>query len=299
MQTYLHRLAERLQLTNFDEPEEYTLTPDEEQSAIQHAISREKEHFVFRMADKGFSEMEVLARISQVDWENEIDRQQVLKISNSNKNQQLWQKAQRDLEKKQKEEIHAALKKEWTATALFKYLRYVSRNEYGKELIVNDNNLRLIKILCFFISEDPRFETEFGYDLKKGLLLRGSCGLGKTFIPKCLKDNQLRPILIINMNEISSEVKTSGEYEVPFFSHILYLDDVGTEETPIKFYGTSINWFKNFFENFYFKNIPFNKLIISTNNSAQEIEEKYGFRIRSRIKETFNIIDITGNDMRQ
>jgi len=78
----------------------------------------------------------------------------------------------------------------------------------------------------------------------------------------------------------------------------LYLDDVGTEEPIVNHYGTKINWFKNFIEMYYLKNKPFNKLIISTNNSFDEIESKYGFRVRSRIKDMFNIIDVQGKDMR-
>ena len=49
---------------------------------------------------------------------------------------------------------------------------------------------------------------------------------------------------------------------------------------------------------YYLKNKPFNKLIISTNNNFDEIESKYGFRVRSRIKDMFNIIDVRGKDMR-
>ena len=46
------------------------------------------------------------------------------------------------------------------------------------------------------------------------------------------------------------------------------------------------------------KDLPFNKLIISTNNSFDELESKYGFRVRSRLKDMFNIIDVDGKDLR-
>jgi len=76
------------------------------------------------------------------------------------------------------------------------------------------------------------------------------------------------------------------------------LDDVGTEEHTVNHYGTKISFFKNFIEKYYLQNKTYEKLVVSTNNSFNEMEEKYGFRVRSRIKDMFNIIDVTGKDMR-
>jgi DNA replication protein DnaC len=178
-------------------------------------------------------------------------------------------------------------------------MKWTSRNVLGKEFILNEDNKRLITTLCYFFSADQRFETELNFSMKKGLLIRGISGLGKTHLVKCLENNELNPVLILSMIEISEEIKQEGEYQIKVGDKkIIYLDDVGTEEATINHYGTKINFFKNFIEGYYLRNSPFNRLIISTNNSAAEIEEKYGFRVRSRMRDMFNVIDIHGRDMR-
>ena len=177
-------------------------------------------------------------------------------------------------------------------------MAWTSKNVYGKTLIVNDDNKKIITALCFFISSDPRFETVLGYSFKKGLLIRGISGLGKTFLVRCVKDNEIKPITILSMIEIAESVKSEGEFDIRLSDKINYLDDVGTEQHIINHFGTKINFFKNFIETYYLNNRPFDKLIISTNNNFQELEDKYGFRVRSRLKDMFNVIDVTGKDMR-
>lgn len=140
-----------------------------------------------------------------------------------------------------------------------------------------------------------------GFSFKKGLLIRGVSGLGKTFLVKCIEKNEIKPIKTVSMIEVSYELKQEGEYQIKQGNNrIIYLDDVGTEEATINHYGTKINWFKDFIETVYLRGVEkgFGGLIISTNNSFAEIEEKYGFRVRSRCKDMFNIIDVTGEDMR-
>jgi DNA replication protein DnaC len=98
---------------------------------------------------------------------------------------------------------------------------------------------------------------------------------------------------------VVDEIKSTGEYQIKRGDNkILYLDDVGTEESTALHYGNKINFFKNFIETVYLKNKIFNQLIISTNCSFTEMEEKYGFRVRSRMKDMFNVVDIKCKDMR-
>lgn len=243
----------------------------------------------------GFSENEAEIKIPQA---TDLNRDKILERANSNKHHALWEQECRVMEKRQAEEKKELLKKEWTASALFQYLKKIVESRFSTELKVNEHTLPLIKTLCFFISEDKRFEQELKYDLKKGILFRGKSGLGKTFIPMCLSGNDLKPIHLVNIIEITDKVKEVGFYESPKKDGILYIDDIGTEESPILRYGTPVNWFKEFIEKYHFNKYQFNKLILSTNLSTEELEKKYGYRVRSRIREMFNVIDLTGNDLR-
>lgn len=280
-----------------EETEPYILTREEEERSIGHAIEAQKKHLAWKMADKGLKEEQILAKLASINFGDMLDMEGVLSAANSAKNYLKWQLEQREKDKNEAIAKEAELKSRCTAKYMYNVMAFASKNIYGKELIVHDDNLDLIKTLCFFLSRDSRFETELGYSLDKGLWVRGTVGLGKTYLIKCLEHNELNPIVIRSMIEITNEIKANGEYNLPN-NKMLYLDDVGTEEPLVKHYGTNIAFFKNFIESYYLKTQEFNRLIVSTNNNFSGIEEKYGFRVRSRIKDMFNIIDVKGKDMR-
>lgn len=295
---HLQLLARKLNLTDLNEqPEEMILTAQEEESAILHEITQAKKHKAWKLADKGLKEEEILSRLSAINWMDEIDKMEVLKNANSNKHYAIWQKEQRKKERQNETDKFMELQERCNAKYFYNLMAWTSENTYGKKLILHEDNTPLIRAICFYFSKDERFETELKFDLNKGLLIRGVSGLGKTFLFKCIEQNEIRPIDIVSMIDILEQVKEEGSYDLQY-QNTLYLDDVGTEEPVVNHYGTKINWFKNFIEMYYLKNKPFNRLVISTNNSFDEIESKYGFRVRSRIKDMFNIIDVKGKDMR-
>lgn len=295
-------MAKQWNLTSLDnEQEPYILTPEEEQDAIDNALLSLKRNKTWKLKGLAYTDEQILQKLSEINWEAQINRAEILQRSNSNKNYQIWQQEQRDKEKVAAERKKQELIDLWTAKNVYGLMKWTSQNVYGKELIVNDYNRKLITTICFFVSRDERFETELGYSFKKGLLIRGISGLGKTHIVRCVEKNELNPIHIISMIEVAEEIKTEGEYRINMGeAKILYLDDVGTEEHIINHFGTKINFFKNFIETIYLKNenTGFGKLIISTNNNFSQLEEKYGFRVRSRVKDMFNIVDVMGEDMR-
>lgn len=278
---------------------DYLLTPEEEQTVIANEIERMKNYTVWKMANLAYSEAHILETLHTTDFESQIDKAVLLKKANANKEYYLWQEQQREKEKEEALKRAEEIKSKWTATAMFHLIKGTSENTYGKKLLLNDQTLPLLKTICFFLSRDARFETELSYDLKKGLLLRGDAGLGKTYLVKCAGNNELNPVLILSMLEITHEIKAEGEYKIEMGKDkILYLDDVGTEEPVVNHYGTKITFFKNFIEGYYLNRRPFQNLMFSTNNSFQEMEEKYGVRVRSRIRDMFNIINVTGEDLR-
>lgn len=293
-------MAKRLNLTD-PEPEEYILTKEEEETRISNEIAELKKYAAWKLAGLNFSEQEILKKVSEINWEEKFDRENILQQANSAKHQNLWHEEQRKKEKAEKERQEKELSERCDANYMFKFMKWSAQENFGRKLIVNDFNKHLIITLCYFLSNDERFEKELGYSFKKGLLIRGVSGIGKTFLVRCLEENELNPILVLSVLEITDEIKNTGEYEIKFgHNKILYLDDVGTEQPTVTHYGTKISFFKNFSELVYLKNQnkSFNKLIISTNNSFQEMEEKYGFRVRSRARDMYNIIDVQGEDMR-
>lgn len=289
-------------MTNFErEPEIYILTQEEEAIIVSNAILAAKNHLSWKMKGLAYTEQQIALKTAEIDWSKEIDKDAILKTANSNKHYGIWQQEQRDKEKKEEEQRKKELIELWSAKNVYNLMRGVSFQVFGKQLILNQYNRKLISALCFFVSRDERFETELGFSFKKGLLIRGISGLGKTHLAQCIANNGLNPIKILSMIEVADEIKHEGEYQIKMDNcKILYLDDVGTEEASVNHYGTKINFFKNFIESVYLRNegIGFGKLMISTNNSFDEIEQKYGFRVRSRMRDMFNVLEVKGNDMR-
>jgi len=293
------KLEKALNLTR-PEPEQvpYILTPEEEERIIAAHIIELKKQYAWKLLDRGANEGTVESKVASINWQESFDKVEYLQHVNylrvKNLDQENFFAEQRAREKQAREEVV----RRCDAKYFFNLMKWNSVNVFGKKLIVNEQTSPLITAICFFLSQDPRFETELGYSLKKGLLIRGVSGLGKTHVVQCVQRNELANIAIHSMIDISEKIRENGEYQLPG-SPFVYLDDVGTEQSTVNYFGTQINYFKNFIE-MYYLNRPnsFNRLLISTNCSFQQIEDLYGFRVRSRCKDMFNTIDVVGTDLR-
>jgi len=286
-------------MTNLDnEAEPYILTPDEEAEVWDNACRQQEDHYRWVLNSRGVHPLTAEAELKAIDWTKDpnLNRDELLKRANSFKHQAQWHKQRLQEERQAEKEQAEKYKKFWTAGQFYKYMAWQAEDQ-GKKLITNDDTLPLIKTICYFLSEDPRFETELGLSFRKGLMLRGPSGLGKTDLVKWVSDNQLHPVTIFSMIRIAETVKDEGEFEIKGGT-LLYLDDVGTEEAPVNHYGTKINWFKDFIELYYNSGKQHNRLIISTNLPFDDLEAKYGYRVRSRIREMFNVVDVKGEDLR-
>ena len=283
----------------------YTLAPEEEAIAIRDKENALRNHRRWSLIDKGGDPAVVDRIIETTDWSAEYDRTDVLASANKLK---YWKEVDIQAQAARKAKLaedRQRMIQMWTAAKVYQRIAAESCNNRGRELLVNEHTLPLIKVICFRISEDTRFITELRLDPYKGLLLRGPAGTGKSYLIDCIKDNPRHPIQMHSMIEISQDIIASGTYHSKALGRdeLLYIDDVGTEydqAKAIKHYGQDINWFKNFIEGYYMKSPEaYNRLIISTNDSFDTLQYKYGFRVRSRLAQMFNIIDVTGPDMRK
>jgi len=203
-----------------------------------------------------------------------------------------------DEERRQAEKINKErLAKECNANYFYNLIRQYFKFHYGR-FDFDDSNRKYITAVCYFMSNDPRFETELGYSFKNGLWVQGTAGLGKTKVIEAVKDNPLYPVKIVSLIEIAEAVREHGQVQLNT-DRLLLLDDVGSEQAEVKHYGTTINWFKDFMEDYYLKNKVYTRLLITTNCGGDEIEKRYGYRVRSRVREMFNQIALTGVDRRQ
>jgi DNA replication protein DnaC len=187
---------------------------------------------------------------------------------------------------------------EWDARKFYQTIKshFITRFGLFKGHIWQKDYIRAI---CLLLSHDARFQAEMNLNFEKGILVKGKSGLGKTEIIRAISANPIRPIKIISILDICDEVKENGFCELNTKERIL-IDDVGTEPEVINHYGTRINWFKDFIEKYYLHaNGNFSKLLITTNLTGDDFEARYGLRVRSRMREMFNVINLAGNDLRK
>jgi hypothetical protein len=176
---------------------------------------------------------------------------------------------------------------------------------------IDDDNKEIVELLCKYFGEDPAFE-EMGYSLKKGLLLFGGVGVGKTFLLSAFRTNQIYSYQVVSCqdvegtfarcgderNEKTGEVGLKKYYGVTSFTppnmygqnNLGYLfDDLGQENTATKFFGTERNVMMEVLTQRY-KNNLFTATHITTNLSADQVKDMYGVRVADRMKEMFNLI---------
>lgn len=181
--------------------------------------------------------------------------------------------------------------------------------KFAKSLIpgflLDDQNKEIFKLLCYYFTQDSEFEKA-GYSLKKGILLFGNIGCGKTTLMRLFSHNVTNDFVVRSCREVADEytkTKEGGPLALDYFSKLFEVyphehygqkyigccfDDLGTEKTK-KFFGNEINVMEDILQNRYDKHL-IGKTHLTTNLSGEEIEEIYGRRVRSRLREMCNII---------
>lgn len=165
--------------------------------------------------------------------------------------------------------------------------------------------------LCLYFCNDPRFESEKRGSLKKGLLISGNVGTGKTSMVRLFTANIKSPFRAVSCQSIVDLYQQGGldelsRYIMPAGSvnnwNSGYLfDDLGAEDFPVKHMGNSRNIMAWIIGKRYdnVRNIPFERTIITTNLQPGQISEFYGERIRSRLREMCNNLVLGGGDRRR
>ncbi len=182
---------------------------------------------------------------------------------------------------------------------------------YGNHFKIYESDYPIIyKLIAYFLKDEPTC-FQYGINLNKGVLLSGPIGCGKTSIMNIMK--YLTPtehkFFVKPCRDISFEFFQDGYQIIHKYSKgklyesepkIICFDDLGTENN-LKYYGNECNIMAEIllsrYDIFIAKRISTH---ITTNLSASEIETHYGKRVRSRMRELFNLIayDNNTNDKR-
>ncbi len=189
-------------------------------------------------------------------------------------------------------------------SVIWEFLQEKGVNIYGDKFkLVEEDTLVILKLLAYFL-QDALLSEQFHIDLNKGIMLTGPVGCGKTsllnlmryFIPPECRFS-IKPC-----REIAHAYTEEGYQVIQRYTRQSYnpynqdpvtfcFDDLGLEETLVQYYGNNCNAMSEILLSRYDQFIHHDmKTHITTNLSAQEIQDSYGVRVRSRCREMFNLI---------
>lgn len=186
----------------------------------------------------------------------------------------------------------------------------------GRELYpdfkIHEEDTHILRqLLCYFFQDD-KVATELGINLNKGIILSGPIGCGKTSLISLMRymQPQEKRFIVRSCRDVSFEFIQNGYEVIHRYSHRSFynhepqtycFDDLGTEKN-LKYFGNETNVMAEILLSRYDLFVSRNLVThLTTNLSASEIEAAYGNRVRSRMRELFNLIafDKTTKDKRK
>lgn len=176
----------------------------------------------------------------------------------------------------------------------------------GRRFIIDESNRNYFNFLCHYFSEDIKFEEELRGNLKKGLMVFGDVGTGKSssfnIIQNISKKYEVRHLRFMKMT--ANEVVTKYN-ETPAKDSVIrdcskgtmYFDDLGSENIASNFGKEDI-----FIRILEFRYNDFiekgTKTYLTTNYTLEQIYERYGVKVFDRFKEMFNFLEVRGKSKR-
>jgi energy-coupling factor transporter ATP-binding protein EcfA2 len=174
------------------------------------------------------------------------------------------------------------------------YLQVKGKLLFGENFKLYEEDEIILFKLCIYFIEDETYAKKLNIDLQKGILLTGPVGCGKTSLMKLLryiiphkKTHKIIPCrnAVFGFNHIG--FKTIEDYGN---ENYYCFDDLGIEPTG-RHFGKDCNVMGEILLSRYDLFVKSKiKTHATTNLNAKELEERYGNRVRSRMRELFNLI---------
>ncbi|MCK0115123.1 ATPase [Gelidibacter sp. F63206] len=176
------------------------------------------------------------------------------------------------------------------------YLDVKGKLLFGNHFKIYDEDLRVIRKLCHYFIKDRDYCQKNDIDIHKGILLSGPVGCGKTTLMKLLRFivPMQRPYEVIPSRNVAFSFNHLGFKTVEDYgnSKSYCFDDLGVEPMG-RFYGKDLNVMGEVLLSRYELFLDTKQKVkthATTNLGADELEEHYGHRVRSRMRELFNLI---------
>ncbi|MGQ1787508.1 ATPase [Saccharicrinis sp. GN24d3] len=189
--------------------------------------------------------------------------------------------------------------------ACLSWLENAGKKQFGEHFRVKAEDHKILyKLLVYAIGDKENMEKK-GLSPDKGIMLSGPVGSGKTAIMSLL--NHFLPsekrYAVQSAREVAFSFARQGYDVLARYTRLSYgfnhgkhipkvycFDDVGIEQ-PVGYYGNECNVMAEILLSRYDHFVSHNMLThMTTNLSASELEKLYGNRVRSRMREMFNLV---------
>ncbi len=181
------------------------------------------------------------------------------------------------------------------------YLNAKGQTMFGKNFRILEQDRDVIYKLCNYYIKDPLNCKKLNIDLNKGILLSGPVGCGKSSLMKLLRYliPYGRTYEVIPARNITFAFNNIGFKIVEDYGEgkSYCFDDLGVEPTG-RYFGKDCNVMGEILLSRYELLLNHNiHTHATTNLNAQELEERYGGRVRSRMRQLFNLIAFKEDSM--
>ncbi|MGB5383160.1 MAG: ATPase [Lutimonas sp.] len=182
---------------------------------------------------------------------------------------------------------------------LWAYFECKGKSLFHPNFTLHESDKSLLLQLCAYFLNDQQLCATFKLDLNKGILLTGPVGCGKTSFMKLLSTitTKKKTFDLIPARNIAFEFSNQGFSVIEKYGNhkSFCFDDLGVEPNG-KHFGAECNVIGEVLLSRYdlFVNHKV-KTHATTNLNAEELEDRYGNRLRSRMRAMFNLVGIESN----
>lgn len=179
------------------------------------------------------------------------------------------------------------------------YLNAKGKLLFGKKFEIFEEDRNILYKLCNYYIKDEVNCKKLNIDINKGILLSGPVGCGKTSLMKLLRHvvPHHKPYEVIPTRNIAFAFNNIGYTIIENYGDKKFycFDDLGVEPTG-RHFGKDCNVLGEILLSRYDLFLNHKTLTHATTNlNAKELEERYGNRVRCRMRQLFNLIAFDKN----